>query len=100
MKKAILIIVILAVVGVLAYKFLGNKAPGANTNVVATATPQTNTPPATDEQKVLYLFHDPRDQDEGCKAIYAFADSAEKDLKEKVHRSRRRSRTRLPNSNK
>ena len=85
MKKAILAIVILAVAGILAYKFLGNKTEPTNTNVaVVTASPPTNTQPATDAQKVLYLFHDPRDQDEGCKAIYAFADDAEKNLPGKV----------------
>jgi hypothetical protein len=80
MKKGILIVVILSVAGILAYKFVGNKTPAANTNVaVVTASPPANTQPANDAQKVLYLFHDPRDQDEGCRAIYAFADSAEKD---------------------
>lgn len=85
MKKGLLVIVILAVVGILAYKFIGNKTSSTNTNVaVVAASPQTDTQPATDAQKVLYLFHDPRDQDEGCRAIYAFADFAEKDLQGKV----------------
>lgn len=83
-KTLILMVVILAVAGIFAYKFVGNKTSTTNTNVaVVTASPQPTHNPI-DAQKVLYLFHDPRDQDAGCRAIYAFADTAEKDLQGKV----------------
>lgn len=85
MKKFILALVILAVAAIFAYKFVGSRTDTTNANVaVVTASPQTNTQPATDARKVLYLFHDPSDQDSGCRAIYAFADDAEKNLLGKV----------------
>src|SRR6266508_2937480 len=33
---------------------------------------------------VFYLFHDPADQDEGCRRIYSFADRAERELAGKI----------------
>lgn len=88
MKKAILIIVVLAVVGVLAYKFVGDRTPATNTNSVvatnSTTAPAVNTQTAAEPQKVFYLFHNPKDQDEECRTIYAFADDVERDLSGRV----------------
>ena len=90
MKKAILIIVVLAVVGVLAYKFLGDRTTTTNTNAVvatnsaAPAAPVANKQAAAEPQKVLYLFHNPKDQDEECREIYAYADNVERDMAGRV----------------
>ena len=32
----------------------------------------------------LYLFYNPKDQDDECKRIYAFADKAERELSDKI----------------
>lgn len=88
MKIVILVIVVLAVAGVLGYKFLGDKTPATNINAVvttnSTAAPATKTQVATESQKVFYLFHNPKDQDAECRTIYAFADDVERDLPGRV----------------
>ncbi len=91
MKKAILIIVVLAVVGVLAYKFVGDRTPATNTNAVvannstaAPSAPAANTHAAVEPQKVFYLFHNPKDQDAECREIYAYADNVERDMTGRV----------------
>lgn len=91
MKKAILIIVILAVVGVLAYKFLGDTTLSTNTTAVVANTssappsaPAANTQAAAEPQKVFYLFHNPKDQDPECAEIYAYADNVERDMPGRV----------------
>ena len=91
MKKVILIVVVLTVVGILAYKFMGDGKQVPDTNVavtnsvsVVTSPPVTNAQAATDNQKVFYLFHNPKDQDEECRTIYAFADAVERDLPGRV----------------
>lgn len=88
MKTAILIIVILAVVGVLAYKFLGDTTPSTNTNTAVAnnppSAPAPNTQTAAEPQKAMYLFHNPKDQDEECREIYAYADNVERDMPGRV----------------
>lgn len=89
MKKAILVLVVLAVAGILAYKFIGSSQPNVTEqSQTATITPNSNTlstNPATQQTKsTFYLFHDPSDQDEGCRVIYAFADRAESELASRV----------------
>lgn len=65
MKKSILLLVIVAVVAIIAYKLIGNKPPSRETpSSVAT----------------FYLFHNPQDQDGECRQIYSFADRAEREL--------------------
>ena len=78
MKKVILAVCVLAIVGILIYKFAGKKEtpqPAAATSV-SNATAQT--------KPIFYLFHDPSDQDAGCRRIYSFADRAESELSAKV----------------
>lgn len=92
MKKAILILVVLAVAGILAYKFIGSgnqtsetKPTVANTAApTAASSPATNAPTTTEAQKVFYLFHNPKDQDEECREIYAYADRVERELAGRV----------------
>lgn len=78
MKKAILVLVIVAVAAVIGFKLAGRKS-----------VPQPQPTPlgsqaSTSGKPVLYLFHDPSDQDAGCRRIYAFADRAESELAGKV----------------
>lgn len=72
MKRAILAVVILAAAAIIGYKLYGEKQPPPSAPVASlTASPT---------KSVFYLFHDPSDQDEGCRRIYAFADRAEREL--------------------
>ena len=77
MKRASLVLVIVAVAAITAYKLVGRKSG-----------PQPQSAPAsqasTSGKPVFYLFHDPSDQDAGCRRIYAFADRAESELAGKV----------------
>lgn len=75
MKNVILALVTLAVAGVIGYKLISNKQP-APAPVAASTGAQT--------QPVFYLFHDPSDQDERCRRIYAFAERAERELAGRV----------------
>lgn len=78
MKRAIFAVVILAAAAVIAYKLSGNKQP-------APSAPGASSTTTTAQTKFLfYLFHDPSDQDEGCRRIYAFADRAERELAGRV----------------
>lgn len=47
---------------------------------------KTQVPSREDGQRlqILCLFHDPSDQDAGCRRIYAFADQAERELSGKI----------------
>lgn len=84
MKKAILVFVIVAAAAIIAYKFLGNNQPAAEQkNATAVSTPATNQI-AAQNKTTFYLFHDPSDQDAGCRRIYAFADRAESELAARV----------------
>ncbi len=76
MKRVILGLVVVAVIAVIGYKLMGNK-------------PEPQPIPATSSASVqgksaFYLFHDPTDQDEGCRRIYAFADRAERELADRL----------------
>lgn len=78
MKKAILVLVIVAIAAVIGFKLAGRKSE-----------PQPQPAPvvsqaSTSGRSVFYLFHDPSDQDAGCRRIYAFADRAESELAGKV----------------
>jgi thioredoxin-like negative regulator of GroEL len=91
MKKAILVLVVLAVAGILAYKFIGGgnqtseiKPSVANNAPAEASSPVTNAQMTTESQKVFYLFHNPKDQDEECREIYAYADRVERELAGRV----------------
>jgi thioredoxin-like negative regulator of GroEL len=76
MKRVILGLVIVAVAAVVGYKLVGKQQE---------PQPVTTIPPASAPAKpVFFLFHDPSDQDEGCRRIYAFADRAERELAGRV----------------
>lgn len=82
MKKVILAVCVLAIVGVVVYKFAGRQEAPQPPPAVGTATPASS---ATGQAKsIFYLFHDPSDQDAGCRRIYSFADRAESELSDKV----------------
>lgn len=86
MKKGIILAaVILAVAAIAAYKFIGGNQPTAEQKnaPVAASSPATNQTTAQ-SKSTFYLFHDPSDQDAGCRRIYAFADQAESELSARV----------------
>ena len=78
MKKVILILVILAVSAVIVYKLVGRKSDPQPKPASASLQDSPSGKP------VFYLFHDPSDQDAGCRRIYAFADRCETELAGKV----------------
>lgn len=78
MKKAILILVIVAVAAVIVFKLVGRKPEPQPQPAPVVSQASTNGKP------VFYLFHDPSDQDAGCRRIYAFADRCETELAGKV----------------
>ena len=81
MKKSILVLVIIAVVAIIAYKLIVNKPPSGETNLTLPASSsQDATPIKTQAVSTFYLFHNPQDQDEECRQIYSFADRAEREL--------------------
>ena len=81
MKKLILILVIAAVVAIIAYKLIGNKSPSGETNPTSSTTSSRDATPIKEQAlTTFYLFHNPQDQDEECRQIYAFADRAEREL--------------------
>ena len=81
MKKLILVLVVVAVVAIIAYKLIGNRAPSGKTNPVSPTTSSRDATPAkTQAVATFYLFHNPQDQDEECRQIYSFADRAEREL--------------------
>lgn len=78
MKKAILVVVIVAIAAVIGFKLAGRRSePQPQPTPVITQASESGKP-------VFYLFHDPSDQDAGCRRIYAFADRAESELAGKV----------------
>lgn len=78
MKKLILALIIAAAAGIVIYKMTNRPAPApAQTTVTSSASTASGKP-------VFYLFHDPADQDEGCRRIYSFADRAERELAGKI----------------
>lgn len=90
MKKAILVLVVLAVAGILVYKFAGGKQSNVTEQpqTAAVTKPNNNTAnmnsAAQQTKSTFYLFHDPSDQDAGCRRVYAFADRAESELASRV----------------
>ena len=78
MKKAILVLVIVAVAAVIGFKLVGRKS------VPQPQPTSVGSQASTSGKPVFYLFHDPSDQDAGCRRIYAFADRAESELAGKV----------------
>lgn len=86
MKKGIVLaLVLVTVAAIIAYKFIGGTSPTVEqkTAPVAASSPATNQTTAQ-SKSTFYLFHDPSDQDAGCRRIYAFADQAEKELSARV----------------
>jgi hypothetical protein len=82
MKKIVLAVVAIAAVAVIAYKGISSRQAASEQRTSA-VTADTKREGAQDRQ-TLYLFHDPSDQDEGCRRVYAFADQAERELSGRV----------------
>jgi len=76
MKRAILALVVLAAAAVIGYKLYSEKPPAPSAPVASST--------AAPGRSAFYLFHDPSDQDEGCRRIYAYADRAERELTGRV----------------
>ena len=68
-RSGILILTVLAVAAVFYLKTLQPR------RIASTAPVEVQTKKST-----IYLFHNPKDQDDECRKIYAFADQAEKEL--------------------
>lgn len=79
MKRVILVLVIVAVAAVVAVKLASRTQPPPSPSA-----PATTSSPAAPNKPVFYLFHDPSDQDAGCRRIYAYADQAERELAGKI----------------
>lgn len=77
MKKAILVLVIVAVAAVIVLKLAGRRSDPQ-------PPPASSLQASSSGKPVFYLFHDPSDQDAGCRRIYAFADRCETELAGKV----------------
>jgi|SRR6266545_987295 len=78
MKKLLLALIVAAAAGVVIYKMMNRPAPAPG------QTAATPSGPSASGKPVLYLFHDPADQDEGCRRIYSFADRAEREMAGKI----------------
>jgi thioredoxin-like negative regulator of GroEL len=78
MRKLLLALIVAAAAGVVIYKMTNRTAPAPGQTAV---TSSTSTAPG---KPVFYLFHNPADQDEGCRRIYSFADRAERELAGKI----------------
>lgn len=76
MKRVILGLVVVAVIAVIGYKLMGKKAEPQSSATKSAASVQG--------KSAFYLFHDPSDQDEGCRRIYAFADRAEREFSSRL----------------
>ena len=79
MKRAILIVVVLAAAALIAVKLV-NRRKDVNPQPQAPAA----TASSTQAKPIFYLFRDPSDNDAGCRRIYAYADRAENELAGKV----------------
>jgi hypothetical protein len=77
MKKLLLALIVAAAAGVVIYKMNRTATAPGQTAV----TSSTSTAPG---KPVFYLFHDPADQDEGCRRIYSFADRVEREMAGKI----------------
>lgn len=82
MKRVILALVIVAVAAFIAVKLRSRTKQETQPQPVAqvTTNPPSNNQTSAQSRPVFYLFHDPSDQDAGCRRIYAFADRAEQEL--------------------
>lgn len=80
MKRVILVLIIAAVVAVLTVKLVSRKQKPQLPSAAVTAP----SPASIQDRPILYLFHDPSDQDAGCRRIYAYVDQAESELAGKV----------------
>jgi thioredoxin-like negative regulator of GroEL len=78
MKKLLLALIVAAAAGIVIYKMM-NRAASVPAQTAVTSSASTST-----GKTVFYLFHDPADQDEGCRRIYSFADRAEHELAGKI----------------
>lgn len=76
MKRVILGLVVVAVIAVIGYKLICKKAEPQPSATRSAASVQG--------KSAFYLFHDPSDQDEGCRRIYAFADRAEREFSSRL----------------
>src|SRR6266508_1849585 len=78
MKQLLLALIVAAAAGIVIYKMMNRAEPApAQTAVTSSASTSSGKP-------VFYLFHDPADQDEGCRRIYSFADRARRELAGKI----------------
>lgn len=86
MKRAVLILVVAAVVAVIAYKLTtgGREQTPPQAAPPAAAASPASAQTTAQSKATFYLFHDPSDQDAGCRLIYAFADRAERELGDRV----------------
>ena len=80
MKRVILVLIIVAVAAVVTVK-LTSKRQQPQPQPASVTTPS---PASIQSKPILYLFHDPSDQDAGCRRIYAYVDRAESELAGKV----------------
>jgi thioredoxin-like negative regulator of GroEL len=76
MKRVILVLIIVAVAAVVTVKLVSRKQKPQPPSAVVTAPSSAS----TQGKPILYLFHDPSDQDAGCRRIYAYLDQAEREL--------------------
>lgn len=85
MKRVILALVIVAVAALVAVKLMNRSKQETQPQAaqVATSAPSNNQTNAQ-SKPVFFLFHEPSDQDAGCRRIYAFADRAERELAGRV----------------
>ncbi|SRR6266508_3322542 len=81
MKKLILALVVAAVAGIAIWKTMNRTSPE---QAQTAATTSVSTASGSPGKPVFYLFHDPADQDEGCRRVYSFADRAERELAGKI----------------
>jgi hypothetical protein len=79
MKRTILVVVIVAVAIVFLIKRIAPKPHPATSRQSQSAAQASN-----EGRPILYLFHNPSDQDAGCRRIYSYADRAETELAGKV----------------
>lgn len=80
MKRVILVAVVVAVAALVAVKLMNRTKQETQPVAQTTTNPPSSNQTSAQSRPVFYLFHDPSDQDEGCRRIYAFADRAEREL--------------------
>jgi thioredoxin-like negative regulator of GroEL len=82
MKRVILVVVVVAVAAFIAVKLISRTRLETQPQPVAqtTTNPPSSNQTSAQSRPIFYLFHDPSDQDEECRRIYAFANRAEREL--------------------